>query len=112
MSHQEYKGRLSEVKRLREYHYKVTGNGNFLRIKDVAKVEQCFSITDQKISLWVKSVVVGFQTSVPNAQRNITTGNNVDFRKSKPDFPSRLITSFHITLKTFLDASINKSNIC
>jgi HAE1 family hydrophobic/amphiphilic exporter-1 len=52
-----YKGRLSEVKDYENIIIKSTGNGNFLRIKDVAKVELGASITEPKISLWVKKAL-------------------------------------------------------
>jgi HAE1 family hydrophobic/amphiphilic exporter-1 len=53
-----YKGRLSEVKDYENIIIKSTGNGNFLRIKDVAKVELC--AFNQKKNRRKEGVVVGF----------------------------------------------------
>jgi HAE1 family hydrophobic/amphiphilic exporter-1 len=45
------------------------------------------SITEPKISLWVKRVVVGFSKPGSNAQ-DITTEIMSILEESKPDFPS------------------------
>jgi HAE1 family hydrophobic/amphiphilic exporter-1 len=55
-----YKGRLSEVKDYENIIIKSTG-GNFLRIKDVAKVELgAFNYGTKNIAMGKEGVVVGF----------------------------------------------------
>jgi HAE1 family hydrophobic/amphiphilic exporter-1 len=66
------------------------------------------SITEPKISLWVKRRCSRvFQTSGSNAQ-DITTEIMSILEESKPDFPSGIDYIIPYNSKTFLDASINK----
>jgi HAE1 family hydrophobic/amphiphilic exporter-1 len=64
------------------------------------------SITEPKISLWVKRVVVGvFQTSGSNAQ-DITTEIMSILEESKPDFPSGI--DYIIPYNSRLSGRINQ----
>tara|TARA_R110002124_G_scaffold226128_1_gene391300 strand:+ start:1522 stop:4611 length:3090 start_codon:yes stop_codon:yes gene_type:complete len=104
-----YKGRLSEIKDYENIIIKSTGNGNFLRIKDVATVELGgFNYGTKNIAMGKEGVVVGvFQTSGSNAQ-DITTEIMSILEESKVDFPSGVDYIIPFNTKTFLDASIDK----
>jgi HAE1 family hydrophobic/amphiphilic exporter-1 len=104
-----YKGRLSKVTDYENIIIKSTGNGNFLRIKDVAKVELgAFNYGTKNIVMGKEGVVAGvFQTSGSNAQ-DITTEIMAILEESKPDFPAGIDYIIPYNSKTFLDASINK----
>jgi HAE1 family hydrophobic/amphiphilic exporter-1 len=104
-----YQGRLSEAKEYENIVIKATGNGNFLRIKDVAKVELgAFNYGTKNIVMGKEGVVAGvFQTSGSNAQ-DITTEIMAILEASKPDFPAGIDYIIPYNSKTFLDASINK----
>jgi HAE1 family hydrophobic/amphiphilic exporter-1 len=104
-----YKGRLSEIKDYENIIIKSTGNGNFLRIKDVATVELGgFNYGTKNIAMGEEGVVMGvFQTSGSNAQ-DITTEIMSILEESKVDFPPGVDYIIPFNTKTFLDASINK----
>jgi HAE1 family hydrophobic/amphiphilic exporter-1 len=65
------------------------------------------SITEPKISLWVKRRCSGVFQTGSNAQ-DITTEIMSILEESKPDFPSGIDYIIPYNSKTFLDASINK----
>lgn len=104
-----YKGRLSEIKDYENIIIKSTGNGNFLRLKDVATVELGgFNYGTKNIAMGKEGVVIGvFQTSGSNAQ-DITTEIMDILEQSKPDFPTGIDYIIPFNSKTFLDASIDK----
>ncbi|MEZ7505008.1 efflux RND transporter permease subunit [Flavobacterium sp. Arc2] len=104
-----YKGRLSEIKDYENIIIKSTGNGNFLRIKDVATVELGgFNYGTKNIAMGEEGVVMGvFQTSGSNAQ-DITTEIMSILEESKVDFPPGVDYIIPFNTKTFLDASIDK----
>lgn len=104
-----YKGRLSEVKDYENIVIKATGNGNFLYLKDVAKIELGgFNYGTKNIAMGNQGVAVGvFQTSGSNAQDIITEVLSI-LEESKPSFPNGVDYIIPFNTKTFLDASISK----
>lgn len=104
-----YKGRLSETKDYENIIVKATGNGNFLRLKDVATVELGgFNYGTKNIAMGKQGVAVGvFQTSGSNAQDIITEVLSI-LDETKPSFPEGVDYVIPYNTKTFLDASIDK----
>ncbi|UFH34807.1 efflux RND transporter permease subunit [Flavobacterium acetivorans] len=104
-----YKGRLSETKDYENIIIKATGNGNFLRLKDVATVELGgFNYGTKNIAMGKQGVAVGvFQTSGSNAQDIITEVVSI-LDETKPSFPDGVDYVIPYNTKTFLDASIDK----
>lgn len=104
-----YKGRLSEIKDYENIIVKATGNGNFLRLKDVATVELGgFNYGTKNIAMGKQGVAVGvFQTSGSNAQDIITEIVDI-LNETKPNFPAGVDYVIPYNTKTFLDASIDK----
>lgn len=104
-----YKGRLSEVEDYENIIVKATGNGNFLRLKDVSKVELGgFNYGTKNIAMGKQGVAVGvFQTSGSNAQDIITEIVEI-LDETKPNFPAGVDYVIPYNTKTFLDASIDK----
>ncbi|RZK10900.1 MAG: efflux RND transporter permease subunit [Flavobacterium sp.] len=104
-----YKGRLSEIKDYEDIIIKATGNGNFLRLKDVATVELGgFNYGTKNIAMGEQGVAVGvFQTSGSNAQDIITEVMSI-LEETKPNFPAGVDYIIPFNTKTFLDASIDK----
>lgn len=104
-----YKGRLSETKDYENIIIKATGNGNFLRLKDVATVELGgFNYGTKNIAMGKQGVAVGvFQTSGSNAQDIITEVVSI-LDETKPSFPEGVDYVIPYNTKTFLDASIDK----
>jgi len=104
-----YKGRLSEIKDYEDIVIKAIGNGNFLRLKDVATVELGgFNYGTKNIAMGEQGVAVGvFQTSGSNAQDIITEVMSI-LEETKPSFPAGVDYVIPFNTKTFLDASIDK----
>jgi len=104
-----YKGRLSEIKDYENIVIKAIGNGNFLRLKDVATVELGgFNYGTKNIAMGEQGVAVGvFQTSGSNAQDIITEVMSI-LEETKPNFPAGVDYVIPFNTKTFLDASIDK----
>lgn len=104
-----YKGRLSEVSDYENIIIKATGNGNFLRLKDVATVELGgFNYGTKNIAMGQQGVAIGiFQTSGSNAQDIITEVMAI-IDEAKPGFPPGVDYVIPYNTKTFLDASISK----
>lgn len=104
-----YKGRLSEVSDYENIIIKATGNGNFLRLKDVATVELGgFNYGTKNIAMGQQGVAIGiFQTSGSNAQDIIEEVMSI-IEEAKPGFPPGVDYVIPYNTKTFLDASIDK----
>ncbi|WP_306351473.1 efflux RND transporter permease subunit [Flavobacterium sp. '19STA2R22 D10 B1'] len=104
-----YKGRLSQIEEYENIIIKSTGNGNFLRLKDVATIELgAFNYGTKNIAMGKQGVAVGiFQTSGSNAQDIITEVMQI-LEESKPNFPKGVDYVIPFNTKTFLDASIEK----
>ncbi len=104
-----YKGRLSEISEYENIIIKATGNGNFLYLKDVAKVELGgFNYGTKNIAMGEEGVAIGiFQTSGSNAQDIITEVMAI-VEEAKPGFPPGVDYVIPFNTKTFLDASIDK----
>ena len=104
-----YKGRLSQVSEYENIVIKSSGNGNFLRLKDVATVELgAFNYGAKNFGMGKEGVAIGiFQTSGSNAQEIIEDVLKI-MDESKPDFPKGIEYVIPFNTKTFLDASIHK----
>ncbi len=104
-----YKGRLSKTEDYENIVIKSAGNGNFLRLKDVATVELGgFNYGTKNIAMGREGVAVGvFQTSGSNAQDIITEVMKI-LEDTKPAFPKGVDYVIPFNTKTFLDASIEK----
>lgn len=104
-----YKGRLSQISEYENIIIKSTGNGNFLRLKDVATVELgAFNYGAKNMAMGKQGVAVGiFQTSGSNAQDIMTEVMHI-LEESKGTFPKGLDYVIPYNSKTFLDASIAK----
>lgn len=104
-----YKGRLSQVSEYENIVIKSSGNGNFLRLKDVATVELgAFNYGAKNFGMGKEGVAIGiFQTSGSNAQEIIEDVLKI-MDESKADFPKGIEYVIPFNTKTFLDASIHK----
>ncbi len=104
-----YKGRLSQISEYENIIIKSIGNGNFLRLKDVATVELGgFNYGAKNMGMGKPGVAVGiFQTSGSNAQ-DIIEEVLVIMEEAKADFPKGVNYVIPYNTKKFLDASISK----
>ncbi|MBF00662.1 efflux RND transporter permease subunit [Flavobacterium coralii] len=104
-----YKGRLSSVPEYEDIVVKATGGGNFLRLKDVAKIELgAFNYGQKNFGMGNPGVAMGiFQTSGSNANDIIDEVTKI-LEDEKPNFPKGIEYVVPFNTKTFLDASIDK----
>jgi hydrophobic/amphiphilic exporter-1 (mainly G- bacteria), HAE1 family len=104
-----YKGRLSKVEEYENIVIKSTGNGNFLHLKDVAKIELgAFNYGQKNYGMGNDGVAIGiFQTSGSNANDIIDEVMSI-LEEAKPGFPEGIEYVVPFNTKTFLDASIEK----
>lgn len=104
-----YKGRLAEISEYENIIIKSIGNGNFLRLKDVATVELGgFNYGTNNMGMGKPGVAVGiFQTSGSNAQEIIEEVMTI-LEDVKADFPKGIDYVVPYNTKKFLDASISK----
>lgn len=104
-----YKGRLSQVEEYENIVVKATGNGNFLRLKDVANVELgAFNYGQKNYGMGNNGVAMGiFQASGSNANDIIEEVTSI-LEEAKPSFPEGIEYVVPFNTKTFLDASIDK----
>jgi len=104
-----YKGRLSEISEYENIIIKSIGNGNFLRLKDVASIELGgFNYGTNNMGMGKPGVAVGiFQTSGSNAQ-DIIEEVMLILEDAKADFPKGVDYVVPYNTKKFLDASISK----
>jgi len=104
-----YKGRLNKVQDYENIVIKSTGNGNFLHLKDVAKIELgAFNYGQKNFGMGKDGVAIGvFQTSGSNANDIIDEVNSI-LEKAKPTFPEGIDYVVPFNTKIFLDASIHK----
>ncbi len=103
-----YKGRLSEISEYEDIIIKAQGNGQFLRLKDVAEIELgAFNYGTKNEGMGKPGTAVGvFQTSGSNANDIITQIENI-LSESKADFPKGVDYVIPYNTKDFLDASIS-----
>lgn len=104
-----YKGRLSQVEEYENIVIKATGNGNFLRLKDVATIELgAFNYGQKNYGMGHNGVAMGiFQASGSNANDIIEEVMSI-LEEAKPGFPEGIDYIVPFNTKTFLDASIEK----
>ena len=104
-----YKGRLSEVSQYEDIVIKATGNGNFVRLKDVATVELgAFNYGARNFGMGKEGVAMGiFQTSGSNAQEISEEVLSI-MTEAEANFPTGIKYVIPFNTKTFLDASIDK----
>ncbi len=104
-----YKGRLSLPKEYENIIIKALGNGNFLRLKDVATIELGgFNYGSSNIVMGKAGVAIGiYQAAGSNAQDIVESINTV-LEEAKPTFPKGIDYVVPFNTKTFLDASIHK----
>jgi len=104
-----YKGRLNKTQDYENIVIKSTGNGNFLHLSDVAKIELgAFNYGQKNFGMGKDGVAIGvFQTSGSNANDIIDEVNSI-LEQSKPTFPEGIDYVVPFNTKTFLDASIHK----
>jgi HAE1 family hydrophobic/amphiphilic exporter-1 len=104
-----YKGRFSKVSEYEDIIIKSEGNGQFLRLKDVATVELgAFSYVAKNMGMGKPGVAVGvFQTPGSNAQE-VTEEVMKILEEAKKDFPKGIDYVVPFNVNMFLDASIEK----
>jgi HAE1 family hydrophobic/amphiphilic exporter-1 len=104
-----YKGRLSKVEDYENIVVKAIGGGNFLHLKDVAKVELgTFNYGSNNYGMGNEGVAIGiFQASGSNAN-DIIEETMAILQESKASFPEGIDYVVPFNTKTFLDASIHK----
>lgn len=104
-----YKGRLSQVEEYEDIVVKAIGNGNFLRLRDVATVELgAFNYGQKNYGMGNPGVAMGiFQASGSNANDIIEEVTAI-LEEAKPSFPEGIEYVIPFNTKTFLDASIDK----
>ncbi|MBD3582094.1 efflux RND transporter permease subunit [Flavobacterium selenitireducens] len=104
-----YKGRLSKTEEYENIVIKSTGNGNFVRLKDVATIELgAFNYGAKNYGMGKNGVAIGvFQTSGSNANDIIEEVETI-MTEAKSNFPDGIDYVIPFNTKTFLDASIEK----
>ena len=104
-----YKGRLNKTADYENIVIKSTGNGNFVHLSDVAKIELgAFNYGQKNFGMGKDGVAIGvFQTSGSNANDIIDEVNKI-LEESKPGFPKGIDYVIPFNTKIFLDASIDK----
>lgn len=104
-----YSGRFKNEKQYEDIIIKALGNGEFLRLKDVATIElDAQSFTSSAMSLGHPAVFMGvFQTKGSNAQE-ITANVKVTLENIKKDLPKGLDIFIPYDTSLFLTASIDK----
>jgi HAE1 family hydrophobic/amphiphilic exporter-1 len=104
-----YKGRLSKVEDYENIVVKAIGGGNFLHLKDVAKIELgAFNYGSNNYGMGNEGVAIGiFQASGSNAN-DIIEETMAILQESKASFPEGIDYVVPFNTKTFLDASIHK----
>ncbi|WP_437823742.1 efflux RND transporter permease subunit [Tenacibaculum mesophilum] len=104
-----YKGRYKTAKEYENVVVKALGNGQFLRVKDVAKVElDAFSYSSLSRTNGNPALNFGvFQTPGSNAQE-IIENIYVKLEDLKKDFPEGLDYIINYDTNKFLTASVNK----
>ncbi len=104
-----YKGRLSKVEEYENIVIKSTGNGNFLKLKDVASIELgAFNYAQKNFGMGNNGVAMGiFQASGSNANEIIEEVTAI-MEESKATFPEGIDYVIPFNTKSFLDASIEK----
>ncbi|MEO8934417.1 MAG: efflux RND transporter permease subunit [Xanthomarina sp.] len=104
-----YKGRYKEAKEYEDIVIKALGNGQFLRVKDVAKVElDAFSYSSISKTNGNAAVNFGvFQTPGSNAQE-IIEDIYIKLDALKKDFPEGMDYIINYDTNKFLTASIDK----
>jgi HAE1 family hydrophobic/amphiphilic exporter-1 len=103
-----YKGRLNTVPEYENIVIKATGNGNFVHLKDVARIELgAFNYGQKNFGMGKDGVAIGiFQTSGSNANDIIDQVNTI-LQDSKKNFPEGIDYVVPYDTKIFLDASIH-----
>jgi HAE1 family hydrophobic/amphiphilic exporter-1 len=103
-----YKGKLSKVEEYENIILRSEGNSNFLRLKDVAKVELgAFNYSTQNKTLGYPSVALAvYQTAGSNAQQIIKDVEKV-LEDAEKDFPPGIKYVVPFNSNDFLDASID-----
>jgi HAE1 family hydrophobic/amphiphilic exporter-1 len=104
-----YKGRLNKTEQYEKIVVKATGNGNFVHLGDVAKIELgAFNYGQKNFGMGKDGVAIGiFQTSGSNANEIIDEVNKI-LAEVKPTFPEGIKYVVPFDTKIFLDASIDK----
>ncbi|WP_282013968.1 efflux RND transporter permease subunit [Marinifilum flexuosum] len=104
-----YKGKLSTQEEYENIILRSEGNSDFLRLKDVAKVELgAFSYATKNITNGNPSVAVAvYQTSGSNAQEIIKEVERT-LEKASVDFPKGIGYVIPFNTNDFLEASISK----
>ncbi|EGV42861.1 efflux RND transporter permease subunit [Bizionia argentinensis JUB59] len=104
-----YKGRYKEAKEYEDIVIKALGNGQFLRVKDVAKVElDAFSYSSISKTNGNAAVNFGvFQTPGSNAQE-IIEDIYLKLDELKADFPEGMDYIINYDTNKFLTASVDK----
>ena len=103
-----YKGKFNEEKQYDDIIIKAIGNGQYLRLKDVAKVElAALSYTSEGQKGDYPSVPFGiFQTPGSNAQE-ILTNVKAYLKESESSMPKGIKYVFNMDTSEFLSASIS-----
>jgi HAE1 family hydrophobic/amphiphilic exporter-1 len=104
-----YSGRFKEVKQYGNIVIKALGNGQFLRLNDVAKIElDAQSYSSNAMSLGNPAVFMGiFQTKGSNA-REIIENIKITLESVEKDLPKGLNIFVPYDTSLFLNASIDK----
>ncbi len=104
-----YKGRLSNTSDYENIIVKATGEGNFVRLRDVATIELgAFNYGARNFGMGKEGVAMGiFQTSGSNAQEISEQVLDI-MNEAEGNFPDGIKYVIPYSTKTFLDASIDK----
>ncbi|MFL9845048.1 efflux RND transporter permease subunit [Flavobacterium rhizosphaerae] len=104
-----YKGRLSTAKEYENIIVKAIGNGNFIHLSDVAKVELgAFNYGHKNFGMGhLGTGMAVYQTSGSNANDIIDEVLQI-MKDEEPNFPKGIKYAIPFNTKTFLDASIEK----
>lgn len=104
-----YSGKLEESEEYENIIVKAMGDGQFLRLKDIADIElgvQNYGVTSYAMGYPSMSMTV-FQTKGSNA-REVINGINETLERLSKDFPEGMKLFIPFSTNEFLDASISK----
>ncbi|MGI4740521.1 MAG: efflux RND transporter permease subunit [Janthinobacterium lividum] len=104
-----YKGRLTQTAEYGDIVLRTLGDGQVLRLKDVARIELgALSYASSAVTQGKPSVVLGvYQTAGSNAQE-VVANTQALIKKAEANFPPGVHSAFIFDANKFLEASIEK----
>ncbi|TKG94269.1 multidrug efflux RND transporter permease subunit [Puteibacter caeruleilacunae] len=104
-----YKGKLSTQTEYEDIIIRSNSNSDFLRLKDVARIEMgAFSYSVKNVTNGYPSVSIGINQTAGSNAKDIITAIEAELEKQAVNFPKGIKYTIPFNSKHFLDASIDK----